>query len=538
MGVKIFCIDILLRILIGELVHICRKFLRPMRLELAFVMGAVLASAERGYLARLAGLPQTELEDELTRMFDDGVHSRLGKAFSIDKTTDDGYGGNLVRGLLGEMAGNLHSADRLASIWHPMLRNEKILEEMEKKETYDGELVRLLKIPVLAEIFYGHYMIGNSCHKLVTMIRRNLGFGDPLISDKNVAEKFCGYMSKHSDVFDAMKKEGIDPLFMDRLARAFIASGYWLGFDNLNSVAVALSERMDIFADLWDKWGSFLVKKGIGKSGLSMNEMGIMTRNGKLDGEFIEDLIGRLVRFDRIYFLGNLLRRRSTVIVGVSEFERMSEAGAVLFEKMCKAGKLDGEIEEGFGRRISSYSHYNPTYVSDWLENVPRVSLLLENKKFDRTINELLKKSIWGHCLPHLKALLTSLERSKGMFGELVRSGEFDECLISWLDELADSDNAKGGEDLLRLLLKENKSKLIAVWLKRLSIDWNRHFALKILLKILPETRDMLKKLLSKEKWKSAAKEYRGHLTRNGPEDELDILEGFLPESKKRTAAI
>ena len=170
--------------------------------------------------------------------------------------------------------------------------------------------------------------------------------------------------------------------------------------------------------------------------------------------------------------------------------------------------------------------------ISDWLKDVPRTKILLKNGKFDNLITESLRESTKnsGFHGYGLEMFLDNAPRAKKIFLGLLCSGELDTDVIRCLDYLLQSLYSHVGEMLLSTLLEVKKDPLVHEWLEKLTRK-QRPYALRMLLKAAPETKDLLKELLGDERWMKIAMKYREWLAESDLPDESCVLLDMLLES-------
>ena len=518
-----------------------------MRLELALVLiGAAVAGTgpsriSRGDLEWLEDLPQERLEDELAAMFITGAYFNLEKAFAREGIheqvggsklyrrivitamhTTDGrlrrkyqdllrrdvstaiYEDSSVRRLLREMAKSPGDVHRWADTLELLLQNQRVVREIEVGR-YDKELAALVKGPELACVFYQRFINYNPS-ELIEMIRRDVTFVRPLIDNAGVVDKlYCSITYGRSNLLNIMVHKGIGTGFVDRLARAFVASGYWLCFGDyltFDEVEAMVHGRDDVFGGLWKM-------DAADRGGMSMEGMAGIVRAGGLN-ELLEDLIRGLIRFNRVCLLGGLMKRLPNA--------------ARLFAGLSDAGGLDEEIGQGFEEQIMR----DCTCIPSWLETVPRTRVLLSGGRWKGAISESLKRSIWDYSLSGLQLFLDGVPGAEAVFSELLGSGELDEDVAEFLDWLLSSGGICEGGDFLKILLREKKDRLINGWLQRLDEE-QRLPALKMLLRAAPEISRLFKALLRDAQWRRVAKEYEKLLSENGPRDKLYALLDMLP---------
>ena len=144
-----------------------------------------------------------------------------------------------------------HGTGRWTEVLRLVLKNWGIAQGV-KEGAYDEELMELLKVPELADVFYSHCLDIGCFSQLIPVVGRNAEFGRLLIGDESVAGKFhCGI----AEFFDWVVENWADPESVDQLVRGFVADGYWLclGYWTLRKVGVVISGRDDAFAKLWER---------------------------------------------------------------------------------------------------------------------------------------------------------------------------------------------------------------------------------------------------------------------------------------------
>ena len=488
-------------------------------------MAALVGAACAGQSGWSENLSLAEKEDKLTKLIADKRHFPLGKIFSKEEVCSQMKEGKLnrkfittamqltngrfrrrylamfrpiisgwkiehepVKALLGKIATNSDDTSSWTEILCLLLKNWSVGEEIEKESTYDEVLVELVKNPELADAFYERYMKQANSSKLIAMIKRNAGFRRLLIDDKNAAANFYFSMMTYcSELFKEMRDGGVDLEFVDQLVHAFIADRYWLCLNNLDRVRGMVSGRDDALAELWR---DHLKDEGIvGKDDDPLSASIEAARENWLTRP-PEDLVRRLLKFDQMHFLKRLLRRLSKE--------------ASLFEELSKTGKFDVEIREGFSRDINKK---NCTYIADWLDNVSRVDVLLEDEELGSVIRESLKTLIRDCRANSLKELLDRLWMAREVFSEFSRSGELDGGMVECLDELAiyfGHGSTEEREYLMEILLEAKKGSLVVEWLEELNKRQRPH-ALDLLLRVFPASSGLLKELLSNGVWREAA---------------------------------
>ena len=239
-----------------------------------------------------------------------------------------------------------------------------------------------------------------------------------------------------------------------------------------------------MFARLWERWEEHLVKRNIADKGkLSIEELVKIVKNNGLNG-LVEGLIRKLLKFDQIDPLKNLLKNLPNV--------------ADLFARLSGDGKFDEEIAHGFGRRVKKY-YQNQVKIRNWLETVQRVNVLSGEGRWDGAIRGSLRELIEDRSVSCLEWYMNLVPGAREILCGLLGSGELDEDTIGCLNELMTPNKANEGGDLIRVLLKADRVDLVSGWLKRL--DKGQYIsALGMLSKAAPATNGLLREVLSDKK--------------------------------------